>query len=296
MTTMRVTVGSFAYTGLKAIRATSENLAVLQDQMSSGKLILKPSDNPSGTVRAMGLRGAMARNDQYMTNSDDAIAWLSAADSAYSQISSVLQQARTTVVAGLNSGANDANANQALAAQLDGLRQSLLGLANTSYDGRPVFGGTTASGTAYDSAGNYVGDAGSVTRAVGPNQTVTVSASGPDVFGSTGSDVFTMLSDFSTALRSNPSTLSSTALTQLDSAISRLSTAQATEGATYARVQTAQAAQTTAGTAMTTQLSGIEDIDPAETAIKLATANTAYQAALQTTASIGQVSLLDFLR
>jgi flagellar hook-associated protein 3 FlgL len=47
---------------------------------------------------------------------------------------------------------------------------------------------------------------------------------------------------------------------------------------------------------MTTQLSGIEDIDPAETAIKLATANTTYQAALQTTASIGQVSLLDFLR
>jgi flagellar hook-associated protein 3 FlgL len=68
-----------------------------------------------------------------------------------------------------------------------------------------------------------------------------------------------------------------------------------TEGATYARVHTAQVAQTTAGTAMTTQLSGIED-GPAETALKLATANTAYQAALQTTASIGQISLLEFLR
>jgi flagellar hook-associated protein 3 FlgL len=244
----------------------------------------------------MGLRSAMARNDQYMTNADDAIAWLTAADSAYSQMSSVLQQARTSIVAGLNTGANDANANEALAAQLDGLRQSLLGLANSSYNGRPVFGGTTAAGAAYDSSGNYVGDSGSVTRAVGPNETVTVSASGPDVFGAAGSDVFTMLANFATALRTNPTTLSSTDLTQVDTAISRLSTAQATEGATYDRVQAAQAAQTSAGTAMTTQLSGIEDIDPAETAIKLATANTAYQAALQTTAAIGQISLLDFLR
>jgi flagellar hook-associated protein 3 FlgL len=231
---MRVTVGSFAYTGLQAIRSTSANLAVLQEQMSSGKQILRPSDDPTGTVRAIGLRSAMARNDQYVTNSEDAIAWLSAADNSYSQIASVLQQARTTVVAGLNSGANDVNSDQALAAQLDGLRQSLLGLANTSYNGRPVFGGTTAGGAAYDSSGNYVGDSGSVTRAVGANETVTVSASGPDVFGPAGADVFTLLSNFATAPGSNPSTQSSTALTQLDTAISRMSTAQATEGATYA--------------------------------------------------------------
>jgi hypothetical protein len=49
--------------------------------------------------------------------------------------------------------------------------------------------------------------------------------------------------------------------------------------------------QTTAGAAMTTEFS-----DPAKTAINLATANTAYKAALQTAAAIGQVSLLDFLR
>jgi len=70
---------------------------------------------------------------------------------------------------------------------------------------------------------------------------------------------------------------------------------RATEGETYARVHTAQVAQTTAGTAMTTQLSGIED-GPAGAALKLAAANTAYRAALQTTTSIGQISLLEFLR
>jgi flagellar hook-associated protein 3 FlgL len=53
---------------------------------------------------------------------------------------------------------------------------------------------------------------------------------------------------------------------------------------------------TSTGTALTTQLSGIEDIDLADMAIKVTTANTTYQAALQTTASIRQLSLLDFLK
>jgi flagellar hook-associated protein 3 FlgL len=207
----------------------------------------------------------------------------------------VLQQARTLVVQGLNTGANDATANSAIAQQVDALRTSLLSLANTAYNGRPVFGGTTAAGAAYDSSGSYVGDAGSVSRMVGPNTTVSVSGHGPTVFGSGSSDVFAMLSSIAGTLRSAPSSLSGS-LGDLDAAISRVSSAQATEGATYQQVQRAQTAQTTASTSLTTQLSTIEDVDPAQLAIEVTTANTAYQAALQTTASIRQLSLLDFLR
>jgi flagellar hook-associated protein 3 FlgL len=295
MSTMRVTVGSLAYTGLQSIRATSQNLADLQAKMSSGKQILQPSDNPTGTVSAMNLRSQMARNDQYATNAEDALAWLSTADSAYSQVVSVLQQARTLVVQGLNTGANDTTSNAALAQQVDALRTSLLSLSNTAYNGRPIFGGTTAGGAAYDSNGNYVGDTGSVARMVGPNTTVSVSAQGPNVFGSGSTDVFAMLSSISSALRTSPSSLSGS-LGNIDAAISRVSGAQATEGATYQAVQRAQTAQTSAATSLTSQLSTIEDIDPAQMAIQLTTANTAYQAALQTTASVRQLSLLDFLK
>lgn len=295
MTTLRVTVGSLAYSGLQSIRSTSQNLAQLQAKMSSGKQILQPSDNPTGTVSAMNLRSEMARNDQYATNAQDALAWLSTADSAYSQVVSVLQQARTLVVQGLNTGANDATANSAIAQQVDALRSSLVALANTAYNGRPIFGGTTASGAAYDSSGNYVGDTGSVVRMVGPNSTVSVSAQGPAVFGSGAADVFAMLSSISSALRTSPSSLSGS-IARIDSAISRVSSAQATEGATYQSVERAQTAQTSAATSLTTALSSIEDIDPAQLAIQLTTANTAYQAALQTTASVRQLSLLDFLK
>lgn len=294
--TMRVTVGSQAYANLSAIRGTSSTLASLQAHLSSGKQILQPSDDPIGTVRAMGLRGELARNDQYHANADDALAWLSTADTAYSSSVQILQNARTLVVQGLNSGANDAATDNALADQIDAARTALLQQANATYNGRPVFGGTTAAGKAYDAAGAYVGDTGSVTRAIGANTTVAVSQQGPTVFGPTDNTVFDLLSSISTALRSSPSTLTSGSLTALDTAISRVSSAQAAEGATYAQVQNAQTTQTATGTALTTQLSSIEDVDMAEMAIKVTSANTAYQAALQTTARIGQVSLLDFLR
>ena len=237
----------------------------------------------------------MSRNDQYATNAGDAQAWLSTADSAFTQMVDVVQQARTLVVKGLNTGASDPASANALAQQVDGLRSSLLTLANTTYNGRPVFGGTTASGAAYDASGAYVGDAGSVTRAVGAGNVVSVSSTGPDVLGSGGNDIFAQLADIADKLRTDPTTLNGS-LATLDGAISRIGTAQAVQGATYERVQRAQTTQVTNGTAMTTQLSGIEEVDLADMAIKVTTANTAYQAALQTTATIRQLSLLDFLR
>lgn len=295
MTMMRVTVGSSDYASLAAIRSTSSTLARLQNQLSSGKQIQRPSDNPLGTVQAMNLRSGLTRNDQYAVNSDDALAWLSAGDSAFSQMVDVVQQVRTLVVKGLNTGSSDAASNAALAQQVDGARTSLLALANTTYNGRPVFGGTTAGGAAYDSAGNYVGDCGTVERVVGEGDVVAVNTKGPDVLGSGSDDVFTLLSQVSAALRSDPSTLSG-ALPTLDAAISRIGAAQATHGAAYQQVQRAQTLQTATGTALKTQLSGIEDVDMADMALKVTSANTAYQAALQTTASIRQLSLLDFLR
>jgi flagellar hook-associated protein 3 FlgL len=294
---MRITVGSSAYNSLSNIELAQSQLAKLQEQLSSGNQITTPSDDPSGTVNALRTRSELARNAQYATNSADAIGWLSTADGTYSQSVATLQQARTLVVEALNTGANDATSKNAIAQQLSGLRTALLSLANTTYNGRPLFGGTTAEGTAFAADGTYQGDSGAVTRAVGAGNVVTVSAVGTDVFGSGGASVFTLLQNLSAAVSSGgPAATLDSALSDIDSAISRISTAQSTEGAAYQQVQRAQTVGTTEATALKTRLSGIEDVDLADLAVKVTTANTTYQAALQTTASIGQLSLLDFLR
>lgn len=296
MTVFRVTSSFSAAQSVNQIQAAAAKLAAAQNELTSGKRITTPSDDPAGTVKAMQLRGELARNTQYSANSDDAQGWLAAADSTYSQVVSAVQQAQTLVVKGLNSGADDATANAAIAAQINGLRSTLLALANTQYDGRPIFGGTTAGSIAYDTAGNYAGDGGTVTRAIAAGATVSVNTNGPAVFGADGSSVFDVLQNIANALSSNPSTLTGSALDQLKSALSTVSAAQAAEGGVTAQVQRAQTTQTTVGTALTTQLSSIEDVDLADMAVKVASANVSYQAALQTTAKVGQLSLLNFLQ
>jgi flagellar hook-associated protein 3 FlgL len=294
MTGFRVTVGASSYRSLANLQASAGRLAALQDKLSSGQQINRPSDDPTGTVRALQLRGELKRSAQYAANASDALGFMTAADAAYQQASKIVQNARTLVVQGLNTGTADSGSSAALADQIDALRSSLISVANASYNGRPVFGGTTASSVAYDTSGNYVGDSGTVSRTVGPNDTVAVNQTGPAAFGTPGSDLFSLLGNISTALRTDPSSLSST-LGQLDTALDRLGGAQANEGATYQRVQASSTQLGTTDVALKSELSSVQDIDLADVAIKVTTANTTYQAALQTTANIRQLSLLQFL-
>lgn len=291
----RVTVGSPAYTGVQNLQQSAVRMARLQDQLSSGKRITTPSDDPAGTVRAMQLRGALARNDRYAANADDALSWLNTIDDAYSSTVATLQQARTLVLRGLNTGSNDAAANSALASEMDTVGTALIQLGNSSFDGRPVFGGTTAGPVAYDANGNYVGDNGVVAREVGDGLSVNVSSNGPTVFGSGATDVFQLVQSAATALRTNPGGMAGM-VAQFDAAIAQVSAAQATEGARSKQLQDAKSGITVRGTAMQSELSGVEDVDLAEMAMKVTAANTNYKAALQTTATISQLSLMDFLR
>jgi flagellar hook-associated protein 3 FlgL len=294
---IRVTVGSASYGALAGLQASQSRLAALQAQLSSGKQITTPSDDPSGTVRALQLRADLKRNTAYTDSATDAIGWMSASDTAYSQIVKLAQNARTLVVQASNTGASTGTSADAIAAQIDALRTSLLSQANSSYNGRPIFGGTTGGTQAYDpSTGKYIGDNGTVNRTVGPQAQVQINQNGPAVFGddTTGNDLFSLLANISSSLKTTGAPPSG-ALAQLDTAIQRISGQQAVEGAAYQRVQIAQAVQTSTNLALTTQLSDIQDIDIAKVAVQVSTAQVNYQAALQTTASIRQMSLLNFL-
>jgi flagellar hook-associated protein 3 FlgL len=292
---MRVTEGSAAYRSLVGLQSAASRLADLQSQLSSGRQITKPSDSPTGTSTALGLRGELQRLSQYQGNATDALGWLSTTDSTLSSSVTQLQNARTLVLQGLNYGSNKTSSNEALAQQIDQLRQSTLALANATYLGRPIFGGTTAGTKAFDSSGTYVGDAGSVSRNVGANTSVAINQVGTDVYGPNGSNLFDVLAGISADLRSNPGNLTAD-LASLDAATTRISSQQGLAGALYQRVQNSQTVNSAGVVQRKSQLSEVEDIDLADIAIKVSAADASYQAALATTAKVRQTSLLDFLR
>src|SRR4051812_34166799 len=176
----RVTERSIATSVLAGLQGNITRVGITQNKLSTGKEIQRPSDSPTGTVSAMQFRSGIATTNQYARNADDGSAWLNTADTALTTISTQLNKISDLVLQGVSNGTGgEQQAREALAAELDQIRGTVLGSANSQYLGRPVFGGTTSGDLAYDENGDYVGDDGQVMRTVGENAKVRVDTAGP---------------------------------------------------------------------------------------------------------------------
>ncbi|MFI5179593.1 MAG: flagellar hook-associated protein FlgL [Vicinamibacterales bacterium] len=279
---------------LIALQQSFAKLTDLQSEASSLKRITKPSDAPADTVSAMQLHAGIDRNDQYTRNLSDAQGWLGNADNALTSTVTQLQRVNDLVVQASNASL-DANARQGIGAEIDSIRQSLIGVANTAYAGRPIFAGTAGGNAAYDATGQYVGVSSAVERNIAPGQRIQVNVNGDTVFGPPGADIFTTLTQISNAVRNDPSQLSALQ-TQLGTHTTQIQGQLAQVGSQFLRVQNMQSQNTSNGLTMKQNLSSIEDADVAEVMVKLQAQQVAYQAALSATARAIQPSLTDFLK
>jgi flagellar hook-associated protein 3 FlgL len=270
----------------------------IQQQISSGKQISRPSDSPTGTVTSLQLRGEVRATQQYSRNADDGMGWLGVIQDKLQDASTSVIRVRDLTVQALNAGSGSPNDREAMAFEIDNIKDTLIGEANSRYLNRPVFGGTTAGQVAYDKGGKYVGDANGTTRSIGPNSKVRIETTGPEAFGAEGSDtqLFTLLTNLSKAIRDDDMSALSDGLTNLDKAHDLVKATLSDVGARYNRVtQMKQSAQDHL-LSVTSQLSDIEDVDLPKAIMELQIQQTSYQAALAATAKVIQPSLIDFLR
>jgi flagellar hook-associated protein 3 FlgL len=291
----RITQRSLSTSTLAGLQANLSRLQDTQARLSSGRAIQRPSDSPTGTMAALRLRTDLSRYEQLDRNGQDGLARLGTADHALTDGLSVLREARDAVLQGAN-GALSQNDREALAGQVDGLRQSLLAVANTNYLQQPVFAGTSGSAQAYDASGAYLGNAGAVSRTIAPGVKVTVNVAGTDVFGPAGNDIFKVLTDISNDLRGNPGNLASVDLGNLDAGYLRMQNALATVGSRYHQIEIMQDRNQANQLDSRNQLSEVEGVDLPATMVDLQLQQVAYQAALGATAKVIQPSLADFLR
>lgn len=291
----RITQRTVAGTAMGGLAGNLARLSAVQERLSSGREIRRPSDSPTGTVSALRLRSEIRRADRYQRAADDGIGWLGTADVALSDGIGLVRSARELVLRGGNAALSDSD-RAALAAEVDGLRQALLSVANTSYLDKPIFAGTEVTAVAYDAAGAYQGDTGTVSRTVGPGATAVVNLTGETVFGPAGADVFTALADVADHLRNDPAALLPGDAAALDTAFLRMQHALSTVGSRYHQVEIMQQRTGTNRLASVNQLSEIEGVDLPATVVELQLAEVAYQAALGATARVIQPSLVDFLR
>ena len=160
MTINRVTQSMMTDRSLSGLQGSLTKLSEIQEQLSTGRILNRPSDNPTDATSAMRMRSGLADQQQYARNAEDGLGWLNTIDSTLQGANDQLRRARDLALQGVN-GATSASGREALAAEVDQIRAGLVATANTTYLGRPVFGGTTAGDAAFgDTAGvaSYVGD------------------------------------------------------------------------------------------------------------------------------------------
>lgn len=154
---MRVTNKMLSDNFLRDMSTNLENMQTLQQQMTSGKEIRKPSDDPFKVARAMQLHSSININQQYNDNIKDTSNWLDTTDTALGQAGNVMQRVRELLISAGNA-AYGTSERKAIKDEINQKIGELSQVLNTNFDGSYVFGGTRGTtkptGTTTDSNGN----------------------------------------------------------------------------------------------------------------------------------------------
>jgi flagellar hook-associated protein 3 FlgL len=295
---MRISDGQRANQSILALQASLARMDTAQQQITSGRRILRPSDDPTDAASATLLRAAESDIDRYSSAIGDAQMWLGTQDNALQTASTLLTRVKTLTVQA-SSGAVDANSRAALATEIRGIRDQLGALANTQLMGRSVFGSfATQAVTLTGTTSTFNGTVGAqVRRQIGANEFLNVNSDGAKVFGFTaGDDVFSVLGRLANDITAGNTAALATDQTALDARSVDLRTGLGDVGARYALTEARDNDLKDRKLTLTTQRSKLEDADAQETMVRYAQANTSYQAVLAAIAKTGSTSLVNFLR
>ena len=302
----RITTQMTAANLLANINQSLDRISTTQQELSTGKRINQPSDDPYGTSLALQLNGQLSNLTSYANNITDGTGWAQTSDSALTDMTNAVQRIRELVVAAANGPQNqtDTSADAAEVSQLiDQIKQD----ANSQYNGQYVFSGSATSTQPYQSGSNdaYAGNTGSVTRSIGPGTSISVNADVSSVLGTgqttagqpagDGKLLNTLRNIVDDMQSGNSSALSNGDLSQLDTNLNSLTGLSAGVGATVDRLQMASTRIQALQASDTQVLSNTQDADMAQTEINFSTQQAALTAALQAGAHIVQQSLMDFL-
>jgi flagellar hook-associated protein 3 FlgL len=280
---------------LKNLSSNLTRLEKLQNQLSSGKKIIKPSDDPVSTSRLIELKSTLNANKQYSRNIDFLKTELNVADKALQDISSTLTRVKELAVRGANETLSEENRN-AIAEEVDQLIDHLIQIGNTNVSGRYIFGGYKTSEAPLEKSGNavlYKGDGNLRSVEVSNNVLINASPTGKSLFVDSGMfDTLVLLRD--ALLGGNISQITET-IDKIDAISDRVSSELSGLGARLSRVELTNDLLSEKYTKYADLLSKQEDIEIEEVVLKLYAQQNVYQASLISASRALQPSLINYL-
>jgi flagellar hook-associated protein 3 FlgL len=300
----RITSDMVASSVLGGIESAQVALARTQAELSSGKSILQPSDNPYGASQIVDLQSAIDGLTSYEKSASDGLSWMNASSSALASMDSQVQRVRELVLQAAN-GTESPGDLEDIADEVQQLTEGVKQDALTQFDGQYVFSGTLTSTAPYTQGpeDEYHGNASPVARALGPGSTVDVAVNLASALGSgTGAadgklldTLRTVAANLRAGTPASVEALRTTDLKSLETNLSALSGLQAEAGSVTDQINIALSRISSLQNTDTLQLSNVQDANIAKVTTEYSSEHAAFEAALKAGASIVQESLLEFL-
>jgi flagellar hook-associated protein 3 FlgL len=285
---------------IAAMDAAQQNAQNAAQQVSTGKSVNNPGDNPAA-VAALVINDAQTSQDaQFQTNIGDLQSKFQVADSVMNSASQLLTSAISLGTQGATGTLTTAD-RQSIAAQVSGLQQQMLSLANTSYQGAYIFSGTDVTTQPFTESSSapsgvvYNGNSAVTSVQISQGQSVQTNLPGDQVFTNSGGNAFAALNDLANAL--NSGTGIAAANTEVQNAFNQLNNQRVFYGNSLSQLQSTESFLSQDTLDLSQQQNTLIGADLTQAVSELSQSQTAEQASLTATAQILNLpTLLQYLK
>ena len=290
---MRVTNALIKDQIINFLTGNLERLADVQRQISTNKEVALSSDDPVRFERAGRFKSLLAKNEQYLNNIEDGIAWIVMGAESLDVIYESLQQAKVMALQTRSDAV--ATTRTQILEFVDGLIEEMVQMGNTRFMGKYIFGGTITKDTepfAYDGTSvTYNGNDGVFTRKGGEDTHLQINTAGSEFL-----NVFGAVIALRDALAANDGTAMDAAIAQIDAVSPQLLNTITRAGSMQRRLEITRDNLEMANVNLQSYISQAEDVDLAEAILQFNAQELGYRAALESSARIMNISILNHLR
>ncbi len=324
---MRIATSTAYSQGVTAMNTQNFNLNKTMLQLSTGKRIVTPADDPAGAAKVLGLNQAKSRTEQFQDNIDILKSSLQVEETALNGVVDILQRVRELTIQA-NNDTYDATQRAAIGLEIQEHFEAITAFANTTNgNGGFLFGGYNNRDVPFENVAgvvNYKGDQGEQLLQISATRQVASGNNGFDTFMNVrGTDngnttitpvinrppmsVFAVVKELEVALSTNagvtpPSSAQETfhqtmsrAIGNIDAALGQIANVQSGIGARMNAVESQENVNEDYLVQVASTLSDTQDLDYTEAISRLEQQQIGLQAAQQTFTKIQGLSLFNFI-
>jgi flagellar hook-associated protein 3 FlgL len=298
---MRIATNTIQDNVVRQIQQLGVQSSKLQTQVATGQRILQADDDPAATARVLNQQSELSRVDQFEQNATRALEISQATFSGLSDVKDISD--RGGELATLGRSPTSPDSRLAYAAEVNQLIEQLLQVGNTRLGNDYLFAGTAVDAPAFsatrDASGNVTAvtyDGNTSQSSIPLSEVASVSPSSTPATNQSIRDLLNQLVSLRDALSADDSDAIAAAQTDLINGEDDLVTAMAATGAVQTRIEVNRSQQQNRGDNLVELINSETTVDLPDAIVRLNQSQVAYQAALQSAASIMRISLLDYIK